>query len=137
MEGELQRKKVLIVDDDKFLLDMYTTKFTEKNFEVTQAFGSIDALDKLKQGAVFDMILLDAVMPSMDGFELLKMIKTEGLAPTAKVVMLSNLGQAVDIEKGRALGADGYVVKASAVPSEVVEKALIVLDGGELFAEAD
>lgn len=130
-------KKILIVDDDKFLLDMYTYKFKEKGFDVIQAFGSLDAHDKLKEGITPDVVLLDVVMPAMDGFELLALIKSEKLAPNAKVIMLSNLGQPSDVEKGRSLGAKGYVVKASSTPSEVVEKVLIVLGGDESFAKID
>lgn len=137
MEPTQQPKKIFIVDDDKFLLDMYTYKFKEKGFEVTQAFGSVDALAKLKGGIVPDMMLIDVVMPAMDGFELLGLIKSEGLAPNSKVIVLSNLGQPSDVEKGRALGANGYVIKASATPSEVVEKVMTVLGGGESFAQVD
>lgn len=137
MEPNQTPKKIFIVDDDKFLLDMYTFKFKEKGFEVTQAFGSIDALNKLKGGIVPDILLLDVVMPTMDGFELLALIKGEKLAPNAKVIVLSNLGQPADVEKGRTLGANGYVVKASATPSEVVEKVMIVLGGEESFAKVD
>jgi len=116
------RKKVLIVDDDKFLLDMYTIKFTENNFDVTAVLGSVEALGKIKEGIDPDVALLDVVMPAMDGFELLEAIKRDKLAPRAKVIILSNLGQQSDIDKGNALGADGYIVKANATPSEVVEK---------------
>jgi len=134
MEQNQQPKKIFIVDDDKFLLDMYTFKFKEKGFDVVQAFGSVDALSKLKGGITPDVMLLDVVMPVMDGFELLELIKSEKLAPDAKVIVLSNLGQPTDIEKGRSLGANGYVIKASATPSEVVEKVMAVLGGGESFA---
>ncbi|KKU28453.1 MAG: Response regulator receiver domain protein [Candidatus Giovannonibacteria bacterium GW2011_GWB1_46_20] len=121
------RKKVLIVDDDKFLLDMYTIKFTENNFDVTAALGSVEALGKIKEGIDPDVALLDVVMPAMDGFELLETIKRDKLAPRAKVIILSNLGQQSDIDKGNALGADGYIVKANATPSEVVEKVKEIL----------
>lgn len=137
MESTQQQKKIFIVDDDKFLLDMYTFKFKEKGFDVIQAFGSVDALSKLKGGIIPDIMLLDVVMPSMDGFELLGIIKSENLAPDAKVIVLSNLGQPSDIQKGRDLGANGYVIKASATPSEVVEKVMMVLGGGESFAQVD
>lgn len=130
-------KKILIVDDDKFLLDMYTFKFKEKGFEVTQAFGSIDAINKLKGGVAPDVVLLDVVMPAMDGFELLALIKSEGLAQNAKIIVLSNLGQPADVEKGRSLGANGYVIKASSTPSQVVEKVMTVLSGEESFAKVD
>src|SRR3972149_6246382 len=121
------RKKVLIVDDDKFLLDMYTIKFTENNFDVTAALGSVEALGKIKEGIDPDAALLDVVMPAMDGFELLEAINRDKLAPRAKVIILSNLGQQSDIDKGNALGADGYIVKANATPSEVVEKVKEIL----------
>lgn len=137
MEPNQTPKKIFIVDDDKFLLDMYTFKFKEKGFEVTQAFGSVDALNKLKGGIIPDIMLLDVVMPTMDGFELLGLIKSEKLAPNAKIIVLSNLGQPGDIDKGRNLGANGYVIKASATPSEVVEKVMTVLSGGESFARVD
>ena len=133
MENTQAGKKIFIVDDDKFLLDMYTFKFKEKGFDVVQAFGSVDALDKLKGGIVPDVVILDVVMPAMDGFELLALIRERGLATTAKVIILSNLGQPSDIEKGRSLGANGYVIKASATPSEVVEKVIKVLNGGQTF----
>lgn len=135
MENIQTPEKIFIVDDDKFLLDMYTFKFKEKGFDVVQAFGSVDALDKLKGGITPDVLLLDVVMPTMDGFELLSIIKERGLAPKSKVIILSNLGQTTDIEKGRTLGAQGYVIKASSTPSEVVEKVLAVLSGKESFSE--
>lgn len=137
MDDTQKQKKIFIVDDDKFLLDMYSFKFKEKGFEVVQAFGSVDALNKLKSGIVPDVMLLDIVMPVMDGFELLSTIKSENLAPNAKIIILSNLGQPEDAKKGRELGANGYVVKASAIPSEVVEKVMLVLSGKEAFAKEE
>jgi len=137
METMETPKKVFICDDDKFLLDMYSFKFKERGFEVIQAFGSVDALTKLRDGIVPDVMLIDIVMPTMDGFELLAIIKSEKIAPNAKIIILSNLGQPADIEKGRALGVNGYVIKASASPSEVVDRVLTVLGGGEVFAKVE
>ncbi len=119
--------KILIVDDDKFLLDMYTIKFGESGFSVTAAFGSVDAINKIKDGFNPDIILLDVVMPTMDGFELLEKIKKEKLAEGARVIILSNLGQQSDIDKGKSLGAAGYIVKANTTPSEVVLKVKEIL----------
>jgi len=119
--------KILIVDDDKFLLDMYTLKFGESGFDVVSAFGSVDAMNKLKEGLVPNLILLDVVMPTMDGFEFLEKVKKDNLAGDAKIIVLSNLGQQSDIDKGKALGAEGYIVKANATPSEVVTKVKEVL----------
>ncbi|MBI5005122.1 MAG: response regulator [Candidatus Lloydbacteria bacterium] len=117
-----RKQKVFIVDDDTFLLDMYVIKFNEVGFEVCSAGSGIDALDKLNDGFIPDLMLLDVVMPGMDGFELLKNIKEKNLAPSAKIIILSNIGQENDIERGKKLGANGYIVKASVTPTEVVEK---------------
>jgi CheY-like chemotaxis protein len=135
MEEIKHIKKIFIVDDDKFLLDMYTSKFSGKGFEVESVLGSADALDKLRSGISPDVILLDIVMPGMDGFELLSTIKSEKLAPKAKVLMFSSLGQETDIEKSRTMGANGYVIKALTTPSEVVGKVMTILAGGDSFAQ--
>lgn len=115
---------VFIIDDDAFLLDMYALKFSQKEFIVTTASGTLAALEKLRSGYVPDIIVVDLVMPAMDGFEFLEAVRAEGLAKTALVIILSNLGQQEDIDRGLALGASGYIVKASATPSEVVAKVL-------------
>lgn len=117
-----QKQKIFIVDDDKFLLDMYALKFNEAGFEVCAAGSGADVLDKLSDGFVPDIILLDVVMPGMDGFELLRNIKEKKLVPSAKIIIFSNIGQENDIERGKKMGADGYIVKASVTPTEAVEK---------------
>lgn len=120
--AESKKHKILIVDDDNFLLDMYALKFTENSFEVTSSFGSDDAISKLRDGLSPEIMLIDVVMPKMDGFELLSQINKEKLGGSAVKIILSNLGQPSDIEKGKILGASGYIVKASATPTEVVNK---------------
>ena len=113
---------ILIVDDDKFLIDMYTVKFKEAGYVVNSAFGAEEALHKLEGGCSPDGLLLDVVMPGMNGIELLKKIRENKLAPNASVIILSNQSQPADIEAARKLGIDGYIVKASTIPSEVLEK---------------
>jgi len=114
---------VYIVEDDKFLLDMYVLKFSEYKFDVVTSFGGEEALKKIKEGKLNpDVMLLDLVMPGISGFELLETIRKENLLENTAIIILSNLGQKEDIDKGMSLGADGYIVKASATPSEVVEK---------------
>jgi len=115
-------KKILIIDDDNFLLDMYALKFSKSNFEVHTALGPEIALDKFRSGLVPDIILLDIMMPVMDGFELLEKMKEENFAKDAIKIVLSNRGQPSDIARGEALGAVGYIVKASSTPSEVIDK---------------
>lgn len=119
---ENNNKKILIVDDDNFLLDMYVLKFSKSNFDVVSAGGPEVALEQLRSGLNPDIILLDIVMPVMDGFELMEKMKEENLAKDSIRIVLSNRGQPSDIARGEALGASGYIVKASSTPSEVIEK---------------
>ncbi|KKW34871.1 MAG: DNA-binding response regulator, LuxR family [Candidatus Giovannonibacteria bacterium GW2011_GWA2_53_7] len=114
--------KIIIIDDDGFLLEMYALKFTQKNFDVLALPGTLEALEKLRGGYVPDVLVVDLVLPAMDGFEFLEVVKNESLAPGAVKVVLSNLGQEEDVDRATKLGADGYIIKASATPSEVVSK---------------
>ena len=123
MEPNTQKKiKVFIVDDDKFLLGMYSLKFSNNGYEVDTTVGSVAALEKLRAGAKPDILLLDIIMPHMDGLELLKTIRDEKLVPLATVVMLTNQSQSSDIERAKDLKVDGYIVKASTIPSEVMQE---------------
>lgn len=121
MAGE-KKRIVFIVDDDKFLLDMYALKFGEVGFQIETAADATEALDRVRGGFSPDVLLLDIVMPGMDGFEFLAAVNEEHLLPETEKIILSNIGQEEDIERGRKLGADGYIVKASATPTEVVKK---------------
>lgn len=123
---EDKKKTILIVDDDSFLLDMYALKFSQSGFTVDTALGSTVALQKLKQSVSPDILLTDIVMPVMDGFELLEKINEEKLIPNTIKIIISNLGQTEDIERGKALGASGYIVKANATPSEVVARVVSI-----------
>ncbi len=114
-------KKILIVDDDKFLLDMYAVKFNEAGFETTLALSGADALKKIADGLSPDVLLLDLVMPEMSGSELLEKVHREPNAKNACIVVLSNQGQPADIEDAKKYGIDGYIVKANSIPSEVLE----------------
>lgn len=122
MDNTEKKGKVFIVDDDKFLLGMYSLKFSNNNYEVETTVGSLAALEKLRAGANPDIVLLDIVMPYMDGLELLKTIRAENLVPNATIIMLTNQSQSSDIERAKELKADGYIVKASTIPSEVMHE---------------
>ena len=122
MANAANNKKILIVDDDKFLLDMYSIKFSEHGFTVDTALSADEALAKFEAGFQPAIFLVDLIMPGMDGFQLIEKLKEKGAAKSAAIVILSNLGQKEDIEKGLGLVADGYIIKASATPSEVVAK---------------
>lgn len=119
MEGE--KKKILIVDDDGFLLDMYAFKFSQNNFEVHTALGGMEAIKKLKEGLKPDIILMDIIMPEMDGFEMFEKINKEQLSPNSAKIILSNKGQKEDIDRGMSLGASGYIIKVNTTPVEVID----------------
>lgn len=116
--------KIMLVDDDTFLLDMYSLKFKNKGFEVNSFLRGEEAMESLKGGLNPEIIILDVIMPKVDGITLLKEIRDNKYAPNATIVMLSNQSQPEDIEKAEALGIDGYIVKALTIPSEVVDQVI-------------
>ena len=119
--------KVLIVDDDEFLLEMYALKFKESGFVVEIAKNGEEAVQKAKEVSP-DVMLLDVVMPRMDGFDVLRVLRKENIAPRAVVLILTNLGQKDDFDRGIKLGATDYIVKAHYTPSEVVKKVQSLLE---------
>lgn len=113
--------KILLVEDDPFLIDIYKTKLEESGFSVEVADDGLKAINKAQEGE-FDLIILDIVLPQIDGWEILRKIKSEEKTKNAKVVILSNLGQKEEVEKGLNLGATRYLIKANFTPSELIEK---------------
>ena len=117
-------KQILLVEDDPFLIDIYTTKFKEEGFQVEVANDGEEGLRKLREGEgneeKFDLLVLDIVLPHVDGWEILKEIKASEKLKNLKIVILSNLGQKGEVEKGVKLGATKYLIKAHYTPSEVV-----------------
>lgn len=116
-----KKTKVLIIEDDSYILDMYKMKFKASNFEVMVAQDGIKGL-KILEKQIPDVILLDVIMPKMDGFQVLKAIKNKDSLKEIPVILLTNLGQKENIEKGFELGAVDYVVKAHFTPLEIVKK---------------
>ncbi|MFA6391818.1 MAG: response regulator [Patescibacteria group bacterium] len=117
----MSKQKILLIEDDKMLLEMYTAKFTREGFEIETAENGSDGL-KAARNAKPDMILLDIIMPKLDGFATLKEIRKDENIKDVPVILLTNLGQDQDIQKGKDLGADDYFVKANHTPTEIVEK---------------
>lgn len=128
---ETGKKKILIVDDDSFLTDMYALKFSQNNFEVYTSGSGATVLEKLRGGLVPDVILMDIIMPEMDGFEALAQIKKENLCPQCVKIILSNKNEQKDIEEGRELGVAGYIVKANSTPAEVIDQVVKILENKE------
>ena len=111
---------VMLVDDDKFLLDMYSLKFTQEGFTVVPCFSVHEALASLRGGVIPQVILFDITMPGEDGFTLLSKVREEKLAGGAKLIALTNQSNDADRKHAEDLGAQHFVVKASMIPSEVV-----------------
>ncbi len=124
--------RIYLVDDDRFLLDLYAIKFKNAGHDVSVFNGGEDLLAALRKedAPVPSAILLDVIMPGMSGFEILDTIRKEGLAKGAKFIILSNQGQDSDFEKAKELSVDGYIIKASAIPSEVLTETIRTIEGG-------
>lgn len=122
--------KILLVDDDTFLRDMYATKFTDSGHTVQAVDSGSAALRALEAAPDFDVILLDMIMPGMSGIELLQHITKQFPDLKAKRIVLSNQGQAEDVREAVDAGAVTYIIKAESIPSEVVEKVEAVFAEG-------
>jgi DNA-binding response OmpR family regulator len=114
-------KSILLVEDDPFLIDIYTTKLKESGFAVETADSGEEVLNKTKEKK-FDLVILDIVLPQVDGWEIIGKIKSDPESKDLKVIILSNLGQKEEVEKGMKLGAEKYLIKAHYTPSQVVEE---------------
>ncbi|MBU2635216.1 response regulator [Patescibacteria group bacterium] len=120
-------KTILLVEDDSFLVDIYSTKLKEAGFSVQIAIDGKEAFKKIKEDMP-DLLLLDIVLPNFNGWEILRKIERDDELKALKVVILSNLGEKQEIEKGLKLGAARYLVKAHYTPSEVVEEVKKILN---------
>lgn len=114
-------KSILLVEDDPFVIDIYTKKLKEAGFSIEAAQDGQEALKKIKEKKP-DLLILDIVLPNIEGWELLREIKTDSKLKDLKVVVLSNLGQKNEVEKGIKLGAIKYFIKAHYTPTQVAKE---------------
>lgn len=118
---------VLLVEDDVFLANIYKTKFTMEGFNVIHADNGESAITEANKKKP-DIILLDVLLPKKDGFTVLTELKQNtSEVKDIPVILLTNLGQKDDVEKGLEMGAEDYLIKAHFKPSEVVEKVRKIL----------
>lgn len=122
-------KKLLLIDDDAFLRDMYATKFSASGYEVAVADSGVVGLSLIERDPTFDVIILDMVMPGMSGVELIKEIHERFPDMGATCIILSNQGREEDIKEATAAGADGYIIKAESVPTDVLNQVETLLTG--------
>lgn len=121
-----KKTKILIVEDDEFLVNIYQTKFEIEGFKVFLAKDGEQAL-KVAKSKLPDIMLLDILLPKLDGFAVLEELKKDPATKNIPVILLTNLGQKEDVQKGLNLGAADYLIKAHFKPSETVDKVRKVL----------
>ncbi len=121
-----EKIKVLIVEDEEMLVNMYISKFEKEGFDPIKALNGKNGLE-LADKENPEIILLDVIMPEMDGFMVLKELKSNSKTKNIPVIMLTNLGQDEDVKKGNELGAKDYLVKANLTPAQVVDKVKEIL----------
>ena len=128
MAEEIEKQyKIIIVDDDDFLVNMYATKFGNSGVSVEVCNSGEALLEKLAIGTKAQLILLDIIMPNMSGIEALKKMREQKLGEGIPVVMLTNQNDEKDINETKKLGIAGYIVKAAAAPSEVVAEVMKII----------
>lgn len=117
-------KKILIIEDDKFLRELISQKLGKEGYEIMEAVDGEEGMESVEKEKP-DLILLDLILPGIDGFEVLARIKQDSSAPP--VVVLSNLGAKDDIDRGLKMGAEDYLIKAHFTPTEIINKVKNIL----------
>ena len=117
----MEKKKILIVEDDNFVAEVYFAKLTEMGYEAILAQNGEEGIATLKKDKI-DMILLDILMPIMNGMEMLEEIKKREDWKNIPVILLTNVGEKESIQKVREMGVKNYLIKSHFTPAEVIEK---------------
>ncbi len=122
------KKTIMIVEDDAFVVDIYRKKLQEENFDIIVASNGMEALEKLqKDNIVPDLILLDIVMPQMNGLDFMRKLREDEKMAKIPVILLTNMSQKEDVDTGLELGAKDYLIKSHFTPGEVLSKIKSVL----------
>lgn len=124
----MEKRKILIVEDDLFIRDIYKVRFEQEDFEVIVAENGMVGLEKLKSNIIPDVILLDIMMPGMNGIEVLKQIKSNDDWKNIPVMMLTNISEKEKVNEAMDLGVQNYLIKSHFTPSEVVQKVNALLN---------
>lgn len=122
----MNEKKILLVEDDSFVSDIYQKKIESEGFKIITAENGVEAIKKLNE-LIPDLILLDIVMPYMDGMDVLKEIKANEKWKNIPVILLTNLSEKEKIEEAIGIGANDYLIKSHFTPSEVIGKVNLIL----------
>ena len=114
--------KILLAEDEELLIDVLQRKLTQEGYDLKVAKNGKEALEILKSGEKFDLILLDIIMPEMGGFEVMEEIQKDENLRNIPVIVISNSGQPVELTKAKNLGAKDWIIKTEFDPQEVLEK---------------
>lgn len=133
--NSLPHNKILLVEDDTFIRDIYQSELTRNGFEVTAFASGEEALQILEQKQ-FDLLLLDIMLPGINGIDVLKKIKANPKTQYLQVVILTNLGQETVVKEGLDTGAVGYLIKASYNPDQIVQEVKKILSDSNSSASA-
>lgn len=126
--SDTKKRRILIIEDDAFIRDIYSVRFGQEGYQIDIAENGVEALKKLKK-TIPDIILLDMVMPYMDGTETLKNIKKNDRLKNIPVIMLTNVSEKEKVDESIESGVKEYLIKSHFTPSEVVEKVSSLLNG--------
>ena len=121
MAEQVQKKKILLVEDDVFMVELFAKSAAEAGFEVLNMKSGKEVIDKIQEINP-DLTVLDLLLPDMSGFEILRQIRRTPGGPIRKVFVLSNLSEARDMDEAKRLGALEYLVKANTSLDEVIQK---------------
>lgn len=121
LNNSVKSKHILVIEDDEFLREMLVKKLAESGYKVSEAITGEDGLAKLKELRP-DFLILDLILPGIDGFEVLTKLKSDNDTANIPVLILSNYGQKEDIKRGLDLGAIDYLIKSHLSPSQIIEK---------------
>ncbi len=121
-------KKILLVEDEDFIRELYVRQLTKEGFQIKSAIDGQSGLNLLNSEP-FDLLLLDIMLPGMNGLQLLREFKTKNPNSPMITILLTNLGQETVIKEGFDLGAQAYLIKASYTPNQVVQEVKNALFG--------
>ena len=119
--ANFSEKKILLVEDDTFLSELLVKKLMDSKAKVSRAADGEEAINILKSSPKFDLVLLDLMLPKIGGFEVMEAINADAKTKGTPVIILSNLGQKKDVEKGMSLGAKKFLIKATLSPDEIID----------------
>ena len=127
MADDQQKKRLLVIEDEIFLRDLYVEILIDEGYSVDSAADGEEGLQKIQQGG-YDLILLDIVLPKLDGIEILKEIKKNPpKMANGAIVMLTNLGQEAVISEGVSLGIRGHIIKSDYTPDQLITEVKHIL----------